>query len=592
MWPLVILGGAAAALLSGCFTKPGPKSPQALKPPPPKPKNPYTTEFSKDQQVHWYYLQLKLRGISDQALDQGCPSYDFRQKGNPVLNLLGPRNQSISKCEVYEYIFSHDDDQKIHPLAEAFTGKPFPLALDDPDPLTHIYLEKRKEIDEVLGRIKQDIKDLGHAPGTPEYQERLAIALMAYVGIPFKGSRYFQLIKQGPGVIGQHDVLRALSSLKQEFSRAKMSEIWNYLEGKGGLVPQTPLDDKERTAIGAIAEGVGKCTENSKVLFALLRLAGLDPIFIYVNPWASREPALKKIAQDLPNYEHVAVGIKVEGKMQIYDPSLLLTKLSHSGAYPLTPRQYLARDFNNRTLNASTPEEVMEIVNRGLELDPDSYSLHLRKANAHAALGQKEAAFRSNLRAQSLAPHIAQTNLLLALAYGEMGDLKKAMAIVQKVKEKNPGNPLVYYTRAQILYVSGKSSEGYQDLVETAKLSPEFVYKQLSRTFLANTTKDFVKKPEDERQRFREETLISDVPQMKADFGMAKLFSLAGHLDWAAKKIAPYLIQLDSSRRTLQKNGRDFSQSTAADLREEFEELPKKLKEHPQIQPLWVNLNL
>jgi hypothetical protein len=99
--------------------------------------------------------------------------------------------------------------------------------------------------------------------GTPEYQEKLAVGLHWFVTFPRKD----QPVSEG-----------SLLQLRERIRVDGLDGFFKYLIENGGIrVRSEKLN--ELSALLALEHNRGECTEDVKILFAVLKMAKLVPIF-------------------------------------------------------------------------------------------------------------------------------------------------------------------------------------------------------------------------------------------------------------------------------------------------------------------------
>lgn len=149
---------------------------------------------------------------------------------------------------------------------------------------------------------------------------------------------FFLTIFPGKELLENHVNLFAyLEASTDELKDAGLQEFKEHLIQNGGfrpLVAGQAAEAVEYNALDAIHASIGKCTEQSKILFAVMRMAGLSPQFVGVK--------LKKDSID-----HLCIGININGRLRLFDPAQRNSDAKYARIYPFTLRQYFSLNYSN-----------------------------------------------------------------------------------------------------------------------------------------------------------------------------------------------------------------------------------------------------
>lgn len=594
MLPLIVLGGiAAAALLSGCSPhKPATKTPtRPRREPDPK----YETDFGEDPKAKWVHLQLKSKGIPDANLDQGCSVIHWDEKDN-LTNPggLGKGDHKIESCEVYGFALDRYQDAGFRPIVETISGKPIPWVLDDFNIHTTFDNELRKSIHKQIKKFDQMIRKMGFKPDSPEYQERMAMGLFTMMAIPSWGLR---LPKQevNPGLFDDVEILRrSFENLKGELKKLGMESVWDHFSTHGGLRINA-LNTEEYTALEALDQRMGNCTEHSKILYAAYKMAGLKPEFVISDPLKSGYEWIKKWAENNPGYSHQSVGLEINGKFRHFDTAITEPRAKHNSYVRLNLLQALSAHFTSRGVafweQGKIPEAIKE-SHRATSLDPYNGVAFSNGSNYYREAGQKAQALEYANRAIQIQPRNEGAYLNRAKILVSMGERKAALKDYDHLVELNPENPMVYYNRGLLLMGRRRDMEAREDFIKFFQIRPHLA-KKLMLPILEHDFRNMVDYsfPTKEKETFESESGL-DLLKTMVQIELVAFIWAGGHPKMAKEPINVILNIIEEQQQALSAKRKSFSPVTLKILYGFYSNLPPELKTDPEIESKWNRLAL
>ncbi|GEM_PF-4813755 len=308
-----------------------------------------------DQILARWYRQLRHDGLTDAAIDQGYGQPQATADPHaPQRIVVGKGDQTITCAEIADTVFLHW--QQYRHLIEKDLGRQVPWGLTG---------ALGPQIQREVAAIRQVVAK-SWAPGTAVYAQRLGYALYLYALLP-RAERmpYFHTY--------QPDWLAHITS---RLKLLGMGAIADRLMVSGGLglgwfTKDLPM---EGSALEAIAQQGGACTEKTKVLFTLFAEAGLTP-FVYamsvqqaMSAWSDLYQGSGITFQPTPDEEstyHVALGHADDANTTTsYDfqpftanQELIGTDLE-AHAQRITPREFMQIDLLNVALQQQSNEDT------------------------------------------------------------------------------------------------------------------------------------------------------------------------------------------------------------------------------------------
>ncbi|MDO8527483.1 MAG: hypothetical protein Q7T03_07345 [Deltaproteobacteria bacterium] len=340
--------------------------------------------------------------------DRGYREIDYQHsKTNP---LKGKNDGKVVCEEIWETtldtldVWSVDgektfDFHTLHKLIETTVRRPVPWVLEAPyvgkdggvlgnrtSSLVEVVEKEiqniRTQIQNAIDKLKNDLQPLQNID-SQKYEEAFLIGLYAFVAAERKDQKL------------------SLAEVKRiPFEAKTMPELASflaYLAKEGGLgmwqknMKDAPLEKMAlETIVGDFDQTTGNvilngwCTEQSKVLYAVLRMAGLQAGFIEprltINYFAKKGP----LQEDIPLPAHIASGVKVEagGKTWIMDMGMKMVRADYAADHDyweLSLRQYWMVDLSNIAVGQSKAdhqEQATASYETALNMGIDSTAHH------------------------------------------------------------------------------------------------------------------------------------------------------------------------------------------------------------------------
>lgn len=118
--------------------------------------------------------------------------------------------------------------------------------------------------------------------------------------------------------------------------------------------------------------------------------------------------------------------------------------------------------------------EAAQVLDRALELEPESAALHRRRGDLCRRTGERERAERHFAAALALDPEDDETRLKHALLLGDLDRIDDALAELNEVVRRDPDNAVALYQRGLLLYAErGELDAALADLDAAHALDPD-----------------------------------------------------------------------------------------------------------------------
>ncbi len=368
---------------------------------------------------------LALRGVTDAELDQGYFKTDYVNRGRTRVRA---GDGMIEKKEVLEYAL--ENYQKYHDAIRADLDLEIPWTLDDLSPETSFDALLRQKVHLTLRAIDRMLAAAGYRRGDGHYDELTAVSLYAFALASTKGTRPVAEIPREIGV---------------ELGEARLDGVLSYIWENGGLGRADVREDclLECDALGALENRCGRCSEDSKILYALFRMAGLDARFVYgrIDYRSLQNPDLA------PGFLHFSVALEMPGRRRIFDLANRSSNAERLYERKLdwwffgTNREILSLHYAGlciRHVKISEPDNAIVACEKSLQLDPDSFVALTNLGAAHAKKRSYWQALQLYRRALAIEPGSAEAHYDLGGVYFAAGEERRALQSLDRALELYP----------------------------------------------------------------------------------------------------------------------------------------------------------
>ena len=298
--------------------------------------------------VYKYLIRL---GVADR-LDQGFRVIDYRDPSNPKGILKEAGDGKVGCEELWENSFIILDElgqkpeavqkyRALRSLIETQTKRPIPWVLEAPT--VGVSFQRQRSLEKIAHQLRQKVLgaidelnallvDIKRQDET-KYKRCLIACLYWFVLVGEDGKGEPLDDQKKPHLVS----FLTRQGLSREVVDKIRKDFSEYLQRKRsggglGLADVGQKDAKfEATALETVIQKRGGCTEQSKVMYAVLRMAGIESFF--VEPKLSVEYfAAKRRHINIPLIGHVAsgVGIKIvdeKGKEGVWIVDVALKQL-------------------------------------------------------------------------------------------------------------------------------------------------------------------------------------------------------------------------------------------------------------------------
>lgn len=342
----------------------------------------------KDPRWVGQHQRLLQDGFSAQDLDQGY--FRIRLKENPSPQETALERFSVEKddgeieCEEIAEI-TMDHYESYSSFIEEVTGRQIPWVL-----------EETRKIDEGIEQLKKAIQRQGFHPGEKEFEGRLFAGLYVFTNAPQKEA--LSLLKERDSQFWRN----LFSPLMVE----GLGDFAEWVQTNGGLGLGFTREDfpLEGTATEALQQSLGFCTERSKVLYAVLKRAGLHASFAYVSTpdWFRHWRNLFNgtIPFALPPEEvlngHAIIALPIaSGKIYadfIWEGQPWTGRSYADYSLDLSLREFLQAEMSNlvvEKIRNGREEDALRLIEGGLALGKSSMSYRLLISRAELAIRQR-----------------------------------------------------------------------------------------------------------------------------------------------------------------------------------------------------------
>ena len=400
--------------------------------------------------------------------------------------LIGARDGVVTSSEVFEYALN--DYEKYRGIIEGTLHSPIPWVLDDLDPMTAFDERIRIRVQSAIDQLKGILKNQGIEEGTEEHKEKMAVGLYYLAILP--DTETIQRLLSSPEYATLPTPLKK-ALLMNELTDLGLVEFGDYLKTNGGFRVEGD-NSEEYTALKALKEKQGECTEQSKILFALLRMAGLKPQFVFVKRTGltSNDPDMETYLKSLPvGMGHVCIGLEVRGRFRLLDPAFLSSDPAYTEYFPLSLRQYLSLDYSNRGVAWNKKEEHDRAIvdcTRAIEIDSQNAVAYFNRGAAWVNKGELDRAIADFTSAIEIDSQFAEAYYNRGVVWAKKEEPDKAIADFTSAIKIDPLYAEAYYNRGVVWANKGEYDKAIADFTRVIEIDPLYAeaYGNLGSLFI------------------------------------------------------------------------------------------------------------
>lgn len=412
------------------------------------------------------YYGLVEEGVSCEERDVGYSilNYGGIQCSNvPALYcMVGESNGYDEAPEVLDFVLNNYEDYQ-HLIAGAL-NRPLSWSLDDLDPMTDFDAKIRKRVQDSIQKLEGILG--GMEISAEEYESRLAVGLYYLTATPKR-----EWIAEN---------LSLFEERSKELTQIGLSEFKEYLKNNGGMRVDG-ADSNEFTALEALKKGKGECTEKSKILYAVWRMAGLDPYFVGVDKNGIKvndSETKKALDRYYEGENHVLVGLYVNGRFRLFDPTLNNSDADHDKFYPMSPRKFLCHDYSNRGEHLrrnGKAKQAISIFSEALEIDSMCVEALNNRGNAWADMpGNEKLAAKDFADAINIDPTFSPAyNNLGVIWLGRRNFFRAEMNFREAIR-LSANYERAHNNLASSLASRGKFAEAEKHFKEAIRIKPDY----------------------------------------------------------------------------------------------------------------------
>jgi tetratricopeptide (TPR) repeat protein len=382
----------------------------------------YSISFEKGSSIWKLYQELKKNGVKDSDLDKGYPETDYVKRERKVVHQA---DHKIQPEEVLDYALERYSKYQL--AIKETTGYDVPWSLDDLDPRTSFDEEIRQRVNQTIAACKQILASKGLKKGTDKFNESLGLSLYAFV---------LSTVRKNGDII--EFVLP--KSVRAELASRDLNEMISYLSENMGLGLTLIRKDCsfESSALEALKNNCGNCTEKSSILYTIFQMAGLDAKFTHVLP---SYDFLQKNRIDLGSL-HTSISLKIGHSQRIFDINLAQSNAERFYMennfiwwFPETTREFLAAHHTNLGLSYISLNgldlAIIELK-KAIAIDPGFAPAHSSLGVAYYKKRSSDLAIAEHKESIRIDPasYIYHNNL--AAAYNQKGNADLAFAEAKK----------------------------------------------------------------------------------------------------------------------------------------------------------------
>jgi len=459
-----------------------------------------------------YTFDLTIPLLAKAMLAEGQAKKVIDEFSKTELSGEAKANLNTSLSQAYRAVGNREAAQEA--IVAALAAKP------DYAPALIVQARTKAAQEDVSGALSIVDGILDKTPGDPE-----ALMLKASL-LAFKGDQAGAMELYNRALQSKSDYLPAhtaiISTLMQKGAlddAAKQLEAMKKVAPKNlqtlYLEAQLAYQRKDFKSVRDISQQLIKAAPNSPLF---LQLAGAAEY--QLGSYVQAEAFLNKALQQAPELR-LARSLLVTNYLRGGQPAKALSTLQ-----PVLDKidkdPALLALVGEAYLQSGEPKKAEEYFAKASKLDPENASRRTSLALAHMAQGDLATATAELERLSSEDKGITADRALIA-SYLRRNELDKALAAIDVLQKKQPGNPATYTLRARVLLAKKDAAGARKSLEQALALNPAYIpaVAGLAAMDLAE------KRPDDARKRF-ESVLVTDPKNSPAILSLAKLTLATG----------------------------------------------------------------
>ncbi len=412
----------------------------------------FTVTFQQGTPIWNLYQRLKKAGVKDEDLNMGYLKTDYVEKKRET---VGKDDYKIQEEEVWKFVLERNKYGSWSTDIKETTGEEIVWTLEN--------VEIKTKIKSAIAEFKRILGYKGYKEGADAYNELLGVSLYAFV-----------MATNRRGIL----LAKVPEDAKKELKVADLGDIENYIEKNGGLALIEIQNDCEieATALEALKNSCGWCTEETKILYAVFKMAELWVEPVYGLP---KYEAMKNLP--IKSQTHISIALVLSGKKRYFDPALKMAdaeqfyKRYFNFWHNITNREFLAIHHGNLGVSYLSKKQfdlAEKEFTKAIQIDSDCFEAHNNLGVVYLMTGRRDSAKEEFVKAIQINPDCAEghNNLgrinILQEEYDSAAiELKKAVQLYSDYVEAHYNLGILYRKKGQV----NLAIEEFQDAVQIDK---------------------------------------------------------------------------------------------------------------------------
>ena len=403
------------------------------------------------------YQELSKTGVSCEELDvgYGVLNHTGKECATPSEKscMRGIGDGVIEAADVFEYALNNYE--KYQKSIESILGQQLSWSLDDLDRTNKFDQRIKWEIVSAISTLREILKKKNIMEGTETYKEKMALGLFYLTAIPIYGGHFGELDKHG------------------------LSEYKKYVLTNDRFRLSGDYDPDEYSAFEALTKRKGKCTEISNILFSIMKMAGLSPKFVLIPEIDSQRFEKDKFISSTPGSAHMCIGLNIDGRLRIFDPSNGISDARYNDYFPLTLRQYLSGIYSNRISwfdEKGQFDNAFAAFSTAVSIDSDNSYAYNNRGVIWAKKKQFDKARADHSEAIRRDPHSAFAYYNLGRVWEAKGLIDNAIEDYTKAIGAYPNHATAYFRRGYLRLKKGHVDKAIADNTKAINIGLPYPY--------------------------------------------------------------------------------------------------------------------